>query len=489
MKIKPSLLLKKSSLFLLLITILAIGSCKKDQKASGQQSNTDSKVVAYIKKLGFKQSDIHDYVDYYIVDGDILFAKNAIIDTTKTKLDANSDPSQLSKLRTEQTGTGSYVGANINVIIQVDPSMSNYVNEITAAIGQWNSVPGSLVFSIYNGTGPLPNVTIKNVNLGTGYCGLSQWPINGHPGALIEINEAFMANYSFDQRQINIAHELGHVIGLRHTNWYINNEPVNGTDAVGSPAGAVQIPGTPDKFTGDPNSIMNGGLCGQDPITLSNFDKIAFQYLYPKEVFLSSSVNDIDADNNLVGYVEIDYSQPYIGPPTQTWPAHGNILPLQFFPYQGVASGSFDNTKAQLQLGNAQISNYTEPNQTFQIYTNTGGAASSTVVSQAVGYINYYLTHGFPVVVGVRNGAGYPGGPDHDLSTNHFVVLVDLGTDSNGNYYRFYDNSTSFASKGASTLNKLYYNPTTRIISGTSQASYCVNGYIVTQVRKSKGTD
>lgn len=65
-----------------------------------------------------------------------------------------------------------------------------------------------------------------------------------------------------------------------------------------------------------------------------------------------------------------------------------------------------------------------------------------------------------------------------------------MGSNSNGNYFQFYDNASGTTSQGTSSLNLLYYNPQTGKISGKLQCVEYVNSvahdYIITQIRKSK---
>ncbi|MET3977580.1 hypothetical protein ABIB62_000146 [Mucilaginibacter sp. UYP25] len=91
----------------LLIAILAcfilftINSCKKDQANLSVSSNlklSDS-VFDYIKSLGYRDSEIFDAGEYYIVDDDILFSK---------KTEVQGRPSAKSKMKTNQ-----YDGAGI----------------------------------------------------------------------------------------------------------------------------------------------------------------------------------------------------------------------------------------------------------------------------------------------------------------------------------------------------------------------------------------
>jgi len=263
--------MKKSKLLTLaaLATVMTtISSCKKDEHLNASTSS-ESETVDYIKSLGYSDSQIQDIGSEYLVDGDILFPKN--LELPKHGKSAG---------KTSQYGTGYYITGNL-ILIKIDPSMNGYISEIQSAIQQWNNIANSrLTFQIYDEVHGTPNVTITNANLGNGVCGAAYFPYNGNPGSLVRINTQVIQNNSFEQRQRTIAHEIGHAIGMRHTNWFNNYETQTGYDEAGHPASAVNIPGTP---TGeDSNSLMNGGQCGSGATILSLYDKAFVEYVYPK---------------------------------------------------------------------------------------------------------------------------------------------------------------------------------------------------------------
>jgi hypothetical protein len=298
MKKKNNLLIA----FIALITLLSFDSCKKVQNdlAPVNKEKTTNSVLDHIKSLGFRDSDIKDIGDDYLVDGDILFSKKTVIPSPK-----NSN----SKLSVNQYGTQSYIGLNTYVIIRVDPSMNGYINEINSAITQWNNIPNCRIkFAI--ATGSAYNTTItNNSNLSSNTCGAAYTPISGQPGNLIYIHNDVIANNSFDQRQRTITHELGHVLGLVHTNWRSASDPTG--------TGSTNIFGTP---AGDePSSLMNGGQCGFGATVLSGYDKAAVEYIYPQNVpaagtvpvfryyygtgvdhFYTTDYNEVGAGNNNV---------------------------------------------------------------------------------------------------------------------------------------------------------------------------------------------
>ncbi|RYU86841.1 hypothetical protein EWM62_16960 [Mucilaginibacter terrigena] len=130
------------------------------------------------------------------------------------------------------------------------------------------------------------------------------------------------------------------------------------------------------------------------------------------------------------------------------------------------------------------ISKIKAPGQTIQVYQENQ-SINLQATKDAVAYLQYALSNKIPVIVGVSN---VPGGPNSDKSTNHWVVIVGSGTDSNGNYFRFYDSgATNQVNRATSVANKLYYNPTTGEFKGTSDTNYgAAAAYQMTMVRKSK---
>jgi hypothetical protein len=113
--------------FLAFVTFLSFNSCKKMQNdlAPVSKEPTTVSILDHIKSLGFRDSEIKDVGDDYLVDGDILFSKKTIIPLPK---------SSNSKLSVNQYGTQSYIGLNTTVTIRVDPSMNGYLSEINSAI-------------------------------------------------------------------------------------------------------------------------------------------------------------------------------------------------------------------------------------------------------------------------------------------------------------------------------------------------------------------
>ncbi|MDQ0969147.1 hypothetical protein QFZ20_004550 [Flavobacterium sp. W4I14] len=260
---------RKMIVRLLMISAISISifACKKGESNVSQEEvkKTDA-VYSYIRSLGFPASAIKDLGKEYLVEEDIAFSKDMIIPST-------SGP------KTEQYYTGNLVSSanRTNIRIYVDASMASLSAEVNSAVNQWNTVPSSNIhFNLV--TSGSYDILIMDENLGNGYCGVARFPINGNAGGLIKINKTYISGNSFDQRQRTIAHEIGHCVGFRHTNWSANGEPQNGTDDIGTPASAIDVPNVGGT---DPSSIMNGGQCGIGAAYFSIKDKQAIASLYP----------------------------------------------------------------------------------------------------------------------------------------------------------------------------------------------------------------
>lgn len=196
--------------------------------------------------------------------------------------------------------------------------------------------------------------------------------------------------------------------------------------------------------------------------------------------------SSIDKNDNVSGgYDNTTYNQ--FNPQQEPWPTISNIISINNFigwNHPGIPKNCMDYAKAQIAIKGYQISNYYDNGQTFQIYTAQNGV-NWTALSQGLSYLKYALSNGIPVIVGIDDAPGNPGNLDN--TTDHFVVIVGMGSDISGNYFTFYDNADNESIKGASAFNKMYYNSTSGLIQGNSMTDYATGlTYILTQIRKSK---
>ncbi|TSE09022.1 M57 family metalloprotease [Aquimarina algiphila] len=254
--------LKSFGIAILSCLLLIMTSCEVDQDVSNEDAieQQNDAVLKTIEKWGFSKDVIEDLGDYYLVDGDIVFDKNA-------KYPDPEDP--VSKQRRHpQSVTIS------NVRVYINPGMdANWRNASVQAINRWNSVNSKLKLSV---TTSSSNSHIQimydsqdpSINLASNVFGRGTFPTgNGLPGRGIWVNPDFNSPglcgnaITQNMRIANVQHEIGHNVGITHTN-----------QSFGS-----LIPGTPNL---DALSVMNGGKA----CTINNFsngDKTAIRYLFP----------------------------------------------------------------------------------------------------------------------------------------------------------------------------------------------------------------
>lgn len=106
-----------------------------------------------------------------------------------------------------------------------------------------------------------------------------------------------------------------------------------------------------------------------------------------------------------------------------------------------------------------------------------------------VKYLKKALSEGIPVMVGIDDEDG---SKNTDKITDHFVVIIGMGTDEMGNYFLFDDNATGEIDIGTSNKNRLYCLCEDWLIRGVADKrnryfNKCTyQSYTVTQIRESK---
>ncbi|OEK09838.1 hypothetical protein A8C32_10020 [Flavivirga aquatica] len=131
----------------------------------------------------------------------------------------------------------------------------------------------------------------------------------------------------------------------------------------------------------------------------------------------------------------------------------------------------------------------------YQIFLETDVAGMTKGVQKdqfkkGVEYLKKTIKNKIPVMVGVDDDVKLS---NDDETTEHFVVIVGMGSDTNGNYFLFYDNAVPNSSVGASSDNKLYCKCKDSKLEGTGsllnryiQINTSKKKYVVTQIRETK---
>ncbi len=254
---------------LLLIAAFAITSCKKEAKVADEKISGE--VLTQIKNLGFSTANVQKVEEGYLVEGDIIL--------TPDRLNERPSSPRLRIAEVEQYHTFNLVSVSgtRNITISTSGNVNtNVSNAINAAIARYNAENLQITFSRVSSNG---NINIRIVN-GGGYIASAGFPSGGNPYPEVKFNRQYQ-NYSSGFVTTVIAHEVGHCIGFRHTD-YMNRSYScgsggnEGQETTG--VGAVHIPGTP---TGpDSASWMLACLSSTTNRPFNSNDKTALNYLY-----------------------------------------------------------------------------------------------------------------------------------------------------------------------------------------------------------------
>ena len=106
--------------------------------------------------------------------------------------------------------------------------------------------------------------------------GVAGFPSGGQPYKWVQIYNG-MENYDTNTNEHVMTHEMGHAMGLRHTDWFSRESCGQTGESAGSD-GAVQIPGTPSGY--DANSVMLSCFSSSEDGEFGYYDRVALEYLY-----------------------------------------------------------------------------------------------------------------------------------------------------------------------------------------------------------------
>jgi len=250
---------------------LSLVSCKKQLTS---RENISQAIKNKILGLGFSPARIQKIDEGYLIEGDILVSNSDLDSRPQTRL--------LRIAGNEQYRTFNLLTALPRTLTI---SLSNqfpfaYGLALDEAIKRYNTENLQIHFQRANTNGDIE--ILKTPGNFIGAAGLPS--ASETPARTIKLNPIYIGNGS-SSSFINyittlIAHEIGHCIGFRHTD-YMNRSfscqgrPVN--EGTGN-AGAINISGTPTGF--DSGSWMLACIAINQNRPFNENDKIALRYLY-----------------------------------------------------------------------------------------------------------------------------------------------------------------------------------------------------------------
>lgn len=274
----------------LLLPILGAGflfmSCEKEEVSSpiaeeGEefQEKITKEDLQLISSLHFNSKDA-EVMDFLLPDGStektFLIEGDILMNREQLKAMSSGD------ITSKQYRTYNLVNnnRNVNVIGYTGGAGQGLTSKQRTAL-QWsidnyNALNIGLNFTLTFGTNysAYDIVVYQNSNGQAG--GVAGFPSGGNPYKYVQIYSG-MENYDTNTNEHVLTHEIGHSVGLRHTDWF-SRQSCGQSGEAADPSGAVHIPGTPTGF--DANSIMLACFSSVEDGEFGANDRVALEYLY-----------------------------------------------------------------------------------------------------------------------------------------------------------------------------------------------------------------
>jgi hypothetical protein len=268
------------SLAVACVTAICLTACTKEAKEVTQDYVSDD-VLSKIQSLGFDTKGVIKTNEGYLVERDILL--------TAAELSAAPTSPGLIIAQEEQYHTFNLVDASEHSTIKIalNNSSSTHQNAFSAALDEaikrYNAENLSVKFRRVSSNADITVVAFYENSNVLGSAGFPN--SSGDPYNQIRMN-TYHYSTSTGSTNVNyigtiIAHEMGHCIGFRHTDYMKRRYScgIGGNEGqVRNGVGAVHIPGTP---TG-PDAASWMLACIGDNVNrpFNKNDKVALAYLY-----------------------------------------------------------------------------------------------------------------------------------------------------------------------------------------------------------------
>jgi hypothetical protein len=238
-----NVLTKLSSVVVMAIVFFTFSCQQKEQTNNPTPEKVSAEVLTQIKAMGFSTQNVFKAEGGYIVENDIFIPTRRLGEKPERRVLLRAGQEEQYRTTNVVNTNGGrlikvYIGTNFN---------STYVAAVDEAISRYNTLNLDISFQRTTNSS---EAEIKVTRLSWflelfGVLGSAGFPENGNPFGEIKLSGRL--NYGVDGIATVMAHEMGHCIGFRHTDYFDRSISCGGStnDEGDGGVGAIQIPGTP----------------------------------------------------------------------------------------------------------------------------------------------------------------------------------------------------------------------------------------------------
>lgn len=239
----------------------------------------EAEIVEHVNEHSVNLQDIEEVTlqhpdgteeEVYLLEGDIAIDKKQLREFEEA-LHNGAKQYRTNNLVSPQTvSVIGYTGSGYNLTNKMRTALSWAVNN-------YNALNLNLNFTLSFAASTNADIVVYRNISNNGAGGSAGFPSGGQPYKWVQIYNG-MENYNTNTVEHVMTHEIGHCLGLRHTDYFSRASCGQNSNEGSAGVGAVHIPGTPTGI--DWNSVMLACFSSNEDGEFGFYDRVALETIY-----------------------------------------------------------------------------------------------------------------------------------------------------------------------------------------------------------------